>query len=57
MISLLYKDYLVLAVAGKSENTYIIQAAIGLGEVRLEEVDNGRGKKNWLWICLSGTSS
>lgn len=44
MISLLYKDYLVLATAGKSDQIYVVRAVIGLGEVRLEEVDNGRGE-------------
>ena len=44
MISLLYKDYLVLANAGKPDHIYVIRAVIGLGEVRLEEADNGRGE-------------
>lgn len=52
MISLLYKDYLVLAIAGKSVHLYVIRAVIGLGEVRLEEVDNGRGEFIYtkIWI-------
>ena len=43
MISLLYRDCLVLASAGKASQIYTVQAIIGLSEVRVEEVDNGRG--------------
>ncbi len=43
MISLLYRDCLVLASAGRAAQVYTIQATIGLNEVRVEEVDNGRG--------------
>jgi hypothetical protein len=43
MISLLYRDCLVLASIGKAAQIYNIQAIIGLSEVRVEEVDNGRG--------------
>jgi hypothetical protein len=44
MISLLYKDCLALASAGKSDQTYSVKTIIGLSEVRVEEADNGRGK-------------
>lgn len=44
MISILYRDYFVLASAGKTDQTYTIQVCIGLGDLRVEEVDNGRGK-------------
>ncbi|TAQ86042.1 hypothetical protein B7494_g5624 [Chlorociboria aeruginascens] len=43
MICLLYRDFLVLALAGKADQIYTIQASIGLSELRIEEVDNGRG--------------
>jgi len=43
MISLLYRDCLVLAIAGKAAQIYTVQAIISLNEVRVEEVDNGRG--------------
>jgi hypothetical protein len=52
MISLLYKDYLVLAIAEKSDQIYVIRAVIGLGEVRLEEVDNGRGEYLYMEILI-----
>lgn len=44
MISILYRDCLVLATAGKSDQIYTIKASIGLGDIRVEEVDNGRGR-------------
>jgi hypothetical protein len=43
MISLLYRDYLALASAGKAAQIYTIQAIISLSEVKVEEADNGRG--------------
>jgi hypothetical protein len=43
MISLLYRDYLILATATKSDQRYAIQASIALNEARVEEADNGRG--------------
>ena len=43
LICILYRDYLVLALAAKAEQTYAIQACIGLSGLRVEEVDNGRG--------------
>jgi hypothetical protein len=43
MISLLYRDCLILATAGKADQIYTIKASIGLSDIRVEEVDNGRG--------------
>jgi hypothetical protein len=43
LICLLYRDFLLLASATKPEQLYTIQACIGLNELRVEEVDNGRG--------------
>jgi hypothetical protein len=44
MISLLYRDFFVLASAGKADQTYTIQACIELSDIRLEKPDNARGK-------------
>lgn len=44
MVCLLYQDVLCLAAAGKADQIYTIQAAINLASVKVEEVDNGRGK-------------
>lgn len=52
MISLLYRDCLVLASAGKAAQIYTVQAIIGLSEVRVEEVDNGRGMLSLLISSL-----
>ncbi|CAL3962345.1 unnamed protein product [Diplocarpon coronariae] len=43
MICLLYRDFLLLALASKNDQVYTVQACVGLSEVRIEEVDNGRG--------------
>jgi hypothetical protein len=43
MITLLYRDFLLLASAGKTDQVYTVQSCIGLNELRVEEVDNGRG--------------
>ncbi|KAG9247514.1 RhoGEF domain-containing protein [Calycina marina] len=43
LICLLYRDFLLLASAVKSEQMYAIQACIDIKELRVEEVDNGRG--------------
>lgn len=45
LICLLYRDFLLLAAAAKTEQIYTIVACIGLCEVRIEEVDNGKGEK------------
>ncbi|KAI0102915.1 Dbl homology domain-containing protein [Nemania sp. FL0031] len=43
MISLLYRDCLCLATAGKVDQTYTIQACISLDSIKVEQADNGRG--------------
>ncbi|KAL1901713.1 hypothetical protein Cpir12675_000220 [Ceratocystis pirilliformis] len=43
MICLLYDDVLCLASASKADQIYCIQACIDLCNLRIEEVDNGRG--------------
>lgn len=44
MVSLLYRDCLCLAAAGKVDQIYTIQACISLDNIKVEEADNGRGK-------------
>jgi len=49
MVCLLYRDYLVLAsVANPVEQCYKVQACIPLNELRVEEVDNGRGTVHFI---------
>ncbi|KAI0176199.1 Dbl homology domain-containing protein [Hypoxylon sp. FL1284] len=43
MVTLLYRDCLCLATTNRPDQTYTIQACIGLGDIKVEEVDNGRG--------------
>jgi len=43
LICLLYRDFLILASAAKTDQIYTIQACIRLSELGVEEVDNGRG--------------
>jgi hypothetical protein len=43
MITLLYRDCLVLATAGRAENVYTVQATIFLSDIRVEDADNGKG--------------
>ncbi|KUJ22716.1 Dbl homology domain-containing protein [Mollisia scopiformis] len=43
LICLLYRDFLLLASATKNDQIYTIQASIGLCEIRIEEIDNGKG--------------
>ncbi|KAL5611590.1 hypothetical protein BROUX41_000826 [Berkeleyomyces rouxiae] len=43
MICLLYNDVICLASASKADQIYSIQACIDLANLRLEEVDNGKG--------------
>ncbi|KAI1827974.1 Dbl homology domain-containing protein [Xylaria intraflava] len=43
MVSLLYRDCLCLATAGKVEQVYTIQACVSLDTIKIEEADNGRG--------------
>lgn len=45
LIALLYEKFIVLAhIPGKQEDIYGIQACIPIGELSVEEVDNGKGK-------------
>jgi hypothetical protein len=44
MIGLLYRDCLCLATAGRTDQIYTIQACIALNNIKVEEVDNGRGE-------------
>jgi hypothetical protein len=43
LICLLYRDFLLLASAPKAEQVFNVQACISLSDIRVEEVDNGRG--------------
>lgn len=43
MVALLYREWLCLATASKCDQIYTIQACIALSNIKLEEVDNGRG--------------
>lgn len=44
LICLLYRDFLIMAFPLRNEQSYIVQACIGLSETHIEEVDNGRGE-------------
>ncbi len=48
MITLLYRDYLVLATSGRLDQVYTIKATIGISEISVEEADNGRGLISFL---------
>ncbi|KAK3393022.1 hypothetical protein B0H63DRAFT_554469 [Podospora didyma] len=43
MVALLYREWLCLATASRIDQIYTIQACVALNNVKLEEVDNGRG--------------
>ncbi|KAI1382100.1 Dbl homology domain-containing protein [Hypoxylon crocopeplum] len=43
MVTLLYKDCLCLATGSRADQVYTIQACISLNDIKVEEVDNGRG--------------
>lgn len=43
LIALLYRDFLLLASAPRLDQVYVVQACIGLSDLRIEEIDNGRG--------------
>ncbi|TVY45114.1 hypothetical protein LOCC1_G002604 [Lachnellula occidentalis] len=47
LIILLYRDFLLLASAPKLDQGYIVQACIGLSDLRIEEIDNGRGVSSY----------
>jgi hypothetical protein len=43
MVTLLYRDWLCLALASRVDQIYTIQACINITTAKVEEVDNGRG--------------
>ncbi|KAL2165184.1 hypothetical protein VTH06DRAFT_480 [Thermothelomyces fergusii] len=43
MVAVLFRDWLCLATAGMSDQIYTIRVCAALGNIRVEEVDNGRG--------------
>ena len=45
MVALLYGKWLCLATAGKFDQIYTIQACIALTNIKVEDVDNGRGRQ------------
>lgn len=45
MICLLYHNVLCLATASRVDQIYTIQACINLAGIKIEETDNGRGKR------------
>ncbi|KAH6853744.1 hypothetical protein B0I37DRAFT_440845 [Chaetomium sp. MPI-CAGE-AT-0009] len=59
MVALLYRDWLCLATAGRIDQIYTIQACIALGNIKVEETDNGRGLQchsvlhSWKIVFLS----
>lgn len=44
MVTLLYKDWLCLASASRVDQIYTLQACVPLSQIKVEAVDNGRGK-------------
>lgn len=46
MLVVLFKSYLLLAMPHPGTPKYSITAIISLGDVRIENTDNGRGKRN-----------
>ena len=44
MVALLYREWFCLATASRVDQVYAIQACIALSNVKVEEVDNGRGE-------------
>ncbi|GAB0137362.1 hypothetical protein EsDP_00005630 [Epichloe bromicola] len=45
LICLLYHDVLCLAYAGKVDPIYVLKACINVREIKVEDADNGRGKR------------
>lgn len=52
MVTLLYKDWLCLASASKADQIYTLQACIPLSQIKIEAVDNGRGKMTKAYMSL-----
>jgi hypothetical protein len=46
MVALLYREWLCLAVASRFEQIYTVQACINVTTAKLEDVDNGRGRRH-----------
>lgn len=53
LICLMYRDFLVFASAAKTDQVYNVQACIGLSELGIEEVDNGRGMQDYCASMIS----
>ncbi|KAK4147627.1 uncharacterized protein C8A04DRAFT_33791 [Dichotomopilus funicola] len=59
MVALLYRDWFCLATAGRIDQIYTLQACIALSNIKVEEVDNGRGlqchtaRHSWKIVFLS----
>lgn len=52
MVALLYRDCLVLASVARAETVYHVRAMISFCDMRVENTDNGRGKKQHCLIAL-----
>lgn len=44
MVAMLYKNWLCLASASRVDQVYTLQACIPTSNIKIEPVDNGRGK-------------
>jgi hypothetical protein len=44
MVALLYRDWLCLAIAGRVDQIYSVQACINVTTAEIEDMDNGRGE-------------
>ncbi|KAK4129595.1 hypothetical protein N657DRAFT_86481 [Parathielavia appendiculata] len=59
MVALLYREWFCLATAGRIDQIYTIRACIALGNIKVEEADNGRGlqchtaRYSWKIVFLS----
>lgn len=55
MVTLLYKDWLCIASASRVDQIYTLQACIPLSHIKIEAVDNGRGKlsRNLLLLIVT----
>lgn len=56
MVGLLYRGWLCLAIAEKSEKTYTLQACLPLDNCGLEEADNGRGMCSAVFFASMGVT-
>lgn len=45
MVAMLYKNWLCLAAASRVDQIYTLQACIPTSNIKIEPVDNGRGKR------------